>query len=274
MDAILPWKLIRGRQGMEGNRWLVGTHRQGGNARFRMFCLPYAGGGASVYRNWESALRPAAEVLAVQLPGREERFMEPRYYSIVRLVDALMEAEDGEGWFDPPHVLFGHSMGAKIAFETARRLEGQGRPPALLIVSGSRPVNTPVSRRISDLPDALFNEELRRLAGTPEEILKEEEFMLIYRTILRADFAMDETYFSDTVLNVPITAFAGVEDSEVSAADIAGWKSLTTAGFSSRMTEGDHFFLKKHEERFLGLIRQELVTLAENSDAAASRGWR
>jgi surfactin synthase thioesterase subunit len=237
-----------------------------------MFCLPYAGGGASLYRNWEEALRPLAEVWAVQLPGREERFSEPRYYSIVKCVDALLEAEDGEGWFDAPSLLFGHSMGAKLAFEMARRLEGQGRPPARLIVSGSRPVNVPASRRVSDLPDGPFNEELRHLAGTPEEILGEEEFMRLFRPLLRADFAMDETYCSDAVLHIPLTAFAGEEDSEVGAADLAAWKNLTTADFSSRRMEGDHFFHRKQENRFLGLIRQELVALGEKGRAIPSRG--
>ena len=158
---------------MDTGKWLAGPQEISGNAgaspaRPKMFCFPHAGGGASFYRNWERNLRGLADVRAVQLPGREERFREPRYYSIHRLADALFEAEEGRGWFDGACILFGHSMGAKIAFEVARRLVLQGRPPALLLVSGSRPVHMPPRKLLSDLPDEAFDAELRQLAGTPE----------------------------------------------------------------------------------------------------------
>lgn len=156
---------------MDTGKWLAGPQEISGNAgaspaRPKMFCFPHAGGGASFYRNWERNLRGLADVRAVQLPGREERFREPRYYSIHRLADALFEAEEGRGWFDGACILFGHSMGAKIAFEVARRLVLQGRPPALLLVSGSRPVHMPPRKLLSDLPDEAFDAELRQLAGT------------------------------------------------------------------------------------------------------------
>ena len=90
---------------MDTGKWLAGPQEISGNAgaspaRPKMFCFPHAGGGASFYRNWERNLRGLADVRAVQLPGREERFREPRYYSIHRLADALFEAEEGRGWFD------------------------------------------------------------------------------------------------------------------------------------------------------------------------------
>lgn len=110
--------------------WLVHNQEEtGGRVRPRMFCFPFAGGGASIYRNWGRALGSAVDLYAVQLPGREERIREPRYYSVKSLCDAMFEAGEDGGWFDAPCIIYGHSMGAKIAFETARRLEEQGRPP-------------------------------------------------------------------------------------------------------------------------------------------------
>lgn len=134
--------------------WLVHNQEEtGGRVRPRMFCFPFAGGGASIYRNWGRALGSAVDLYAVQLPGREERIREPRYYSVKSLCDAMFEAGEDGGWFDAPCIIYGHSMGAKIAFETARRLEEQGRAPLLLIVSGSRAPSTPPARLVSTYPD-------------------------------------------------------------------------------------------------------------------------
>ena len=195
---------------MDTGKWLAGPQEISGNAgaspaRPKMFCFPHAGGGASFYRNWERNLRGLADVRAVQLPGREERFREPRYYSIHRLADALFEAEEGRGWVDGACILFGHSMGAKIAFEVARRLVLQGRPPALLLVSGSRPVHMPPRKLLSDLPDEAFDAELRQLAGTPEEILREPDLMRMFRPLLRADFAMEADYSAGSELEQVVT---------------------------------------------------------------------
>ena len=248
---------------MDTGKWLAGPQEISGNAgaspaRPKMFCFPHAGGGASFYRNWERNLRGLADVRAVQLPGREERFREPRYYSIHRLADALFEAEEGRGWFDGACILFGHSMGAKIAFEVARRLVLQGRPPALLLVSGSRPVHMPPRKLLSDLPDEAFDAELRQLAGTPEEILREPDLMRMFRPLLRADFAMDESYVCDACLDVPLCVFSGDADDEV-------WREQTRGAFAAHILPGDHFFLKKDEDTFLMLLREELGRMLEQT---------
>lgn len=255
---------------MDTGKWLAGPQEISGNAgaspaRPKMFCFPHAGGGASFYRNWERNLRGLADVRAVQLPGREERFREPRYYSIHRLADALFEAEEGRGWFDGACILFGHSMGAKIAFEVARRLVLQGRPPALLLVSGSRPVHMPPRKLLSDLPDEAFDAELRQLAGTPEEILREPDLMRMFRPLLRADFAMDESYVCDACLDVPLCVFSGDADEEVCRQDLEAWREQTRRAFAAHILPGDHFFLKKDEDTFLMLLREELGRMLEQT---------
>ena len=242
--------------------WLVHNQEEtGGRVRPRMFCFPFAGGGASICRTWGRALGSAVALYAVQLPGREERIREPRYYSVKSLCDAMFEAGEDGGWFDAPCIIYGHSMGAKIAFETARRLEEQGRPPLLLIVSGSRAPSTPPARLVSTYPDRDFDNELRHLSGTPEAILRDPDFMRLLRPLLRADFAVDESYVTTQRLSVPMRAFSGMEDSEVTAPELEKWREHTSAGFDARMLPGDHFFLKKNESLYLPILK-ELVEKA------------
>ncbi len=257
------------------DKWMIRIFRPGFTpgtvpSGLRLYCLPFAGGGASVYRNWGAALGGVAEVWAVQMPGREERIKEPRFYSIDRLVTALLSSEKGKGRFDGRYMLFGHSMGAKIVYEMARRLEELGKPPAALIVSGIRPVNLPPLRKMAGLPDDVFDKELMKLEGTPAAILADEEFMAMYRPLLRADFTLAETYVRNEVLGVPLLAFAGEHDCEVNEKELAQWADLTSGDFGMKIFPGDHFFLKKDEPAFLKALRymvQKLTNGQKPSDA-------
>jgi surfactin synthase thioesterase subunit len=230
-----------------------------------MFCFPYAGGGASIYRRWGQALWPLAELYAVQLPGREERISQPRYYSIPKLAQALINEaffDENQIWFSKPFVLFGHSMGAKIVFELSRRLEEMKKKPALVIASGCLPPCFPATRRIHDLPDERFMEELRHLAGTPEEILRDKAFMDMYRPLLRADFTMDETYENNSVLDIPFVAIGGKNDREAGVEFLDDWKRLTSGPFHKHSLNGDHFFIKKEERALLDIVKMELKAVA------------
>ena len=229
-------------------------------ARLRLICLPWAGGGASGYRDWPSHLPDDVEVVAVQLPGREARFAEPPVSSMEPLVARLAAGVLGQ--LDRPFALFGHSMGALIAFELARRLRSMGRDPVRLLVAGSRAPHLP-SRRARDrhtLPDQEFVSTVRELGGMPPEVLGSPDLLDLVLPALRADFALVETHThgAGPVLHCPISAFGGVEDDDVGRDDLAAWSRHTTGPFRSHLLPGGHFFVHSSRESLLRIVATEV----------------
>jgi medium-chain acyl-[acyl-carrier-protein] hydrolase len=229
------------------------------SARLRLFCLPYAGGSASVFRSWAERLPPDVELCPVQLPGRESRLSEPRYERIAPLTRALAHALGGE--LDRPVALFGHSLGALLAYELARRFQSMGATPALLCVSGHRAPHLP-SRHpaVHDLPDVEFEDELRRLDGTPEPVLANPELRELMLPLLRSDFALAETYEHEPgdILDCPIVAFGGEGDPVVDEEELVGWAACTRGPFRHRMLPGRHFFLNSASDQLVGELAKEL----------------
>jgi medium-chain acyl-[acyl-carrier-protein] hydrolase len=230
-------------------------------ARLRLFCFPYAGGGASLFRTWADDLPPAVEVCPIQLPGRENRFIEPRYTHVAPLIAALGEAL--HPYLDKPCALFGHSMGALIAFELARYLrQRDGFIPERLFVAAHRAPQLPYRRPpLHPLPDPAFTAALRRLNGTPPGVLEHVELWELMLPLLRADFTLAETYTytPDEPLTCPISAFGGMGDHEVDWEDIAAWSEQTRGSFTLRMLTGDHFFLHSARTLLLPAISQDLA---------------
>jgi len=163
---------------------------------------------------------------------------------------------------DKPFALFGHSMGAIVAFEVARQVRRlRGLEPAHLFVSGRRAPQVPSKEpHTYDLPDAEFTEELRRLNGTPPEVLDHPELMQLMLKIIRADFTLTQTYAytPEPRLTCPMSVFGGLEDTDVRREDLAAWCEQTTGNCSLRMFAGDHFFLQAAEASLHRIIRQEL----------------
>ena len=216
-------------------------------ARVRLYCFPFAGGGASSYRGWQAALPDEIEVWPVQPPGREARIQEPAFTAVEPLVEALAGALEDDPGGGRPFALFGHSMGSLIAYELARALARQGRPgPAHLFVSAHRaPQQPPPEDPIHGLPEPEFRDRLRRLNGTPEEVLEHPELMELLGPLLRADFALNENYRhgDGRPLACPVTAFGGAGDPDVSPEDLRRWAERTTGPFRLHLFPGDHFFL-------------------------------
>ena len=229
---------------LKTNRWLA-YRKPRPQAKVRLFCFHYAGGAASVFRTWQEALPPSVEVCPVQLPGRESRLRETLLTSLDPLLDSLLE--NLQPALDLPYVFFGHSMGAIISFELSLKLRESGtKGPELLMLSGRRSPHSPeTDRPIYDLPGAEFRRELRKLNGTPEEVLAHPELMELLEPVLRADFAVCETYVHQATkpLSCPMTVFGGLEDSKTPLEALEGWRRYTDGAFRLKRFPGDHFFL-------------------------------
>ncbi|HKG21210.1 MAG TPA: alpha/beta fold hydrolase [Blastocatellia bacterium] len=227
----------------------------------RLFCFPYAGGTAASFRNWPTGLPGSVEVWSVQYPGRGSRMREPAFTRLAPLVEAAARAL--MPYMDLPFAFFGHSMGAIIGFELARILRREvGRSPLHLFVSGRRaPQVIDETDEIYKLPDEKFVEELRRLNGTPNEVLEHEELMQLMLPLLRADFEAigNYEYRDEPALECPISAIGGLQDQDVTREHLAAWRAQTTSSFSLRMMPGDHFFLHAAEPLLLGALAQELA---------------
>lgn len=233
-------------------------------AALRLFCFPYAGGNSVIYQAWPEYLPRAVEVCAVQPPGRGARLGEPAYTNLPALVGALAEALPPH--LDKPFAFFGHSMGALISFELTRELRRRGSPtPAQLFVSGRRAPQigkeTPVTY---NLPEADFLEHVGSFNGTPREVLEHPELMRLLLPLLRADFALCQTYVyrPEPPLDCPISVFGGLQDGGVPREYLEAWREQTAAAFSVRMLPGDHFFLRTFQPLLLSIFSQHLGRLA------------
>jgi medium-chain acyl-[acyl-carrier-protein] hydrolase len=251
-------------------RWLA--YREANpRARVRMFCFPYAGGGASAYRGWAGGLPPDVEVCPVQLPGRESRLREAPFETPGPLIRAIADALQPY-LRDLPFVFFGHSMGAMISFELSRELRRRGQAlPLHLFVSGRRAPQVPDTEEpIHALPEPEFIERLRELNGTPEEVLQHAELMKLLIPVLRADFSVNETYAytQEEPFDIGISCFGGLGDKEVSRDDCAVWKDQTRGRFRLRMLPGDHFFVHSAKDMILESVARDL---AEVLSQAAQR---
>lgn len=228
---------------------------------FRLFCFPYAGGGASIFRTWQDMLPPDITVCPVQLPGRENRLSEPRFTRISLLVRAMAHAL--RPFLNYPFAFFGHSMGATISFELARQLRRQKAPePICLFVSAEQAPQLPsLVPPLHQLPDADFIEQLRSLNGTPEAVLQNTELMSIMLPMLRADLAMCETYMyqEEEPLAYPISVFGGQQDGEVSYPSLTAWRDQTCNNFTLRLLPGSHFFIKDSQAPLLQAISHDLM---------------
>lgn len=225
----------------------------------RLYCFPYAGAGASVYRDWVRE-RQSPAVCPVQLPGRETRLGEPRHRSWPALVDAVADGL-------MPHLhgsfaLFGHSMGALLAYELARRLAEAGRPsPAHLFVSGRRAPQCEPGRTLAPhlrRAEARTEAALLEHGAGPSEVGSLSAMLL---PILRDDFAACESHrdVPATPLSCPISAFGGLEDADVPVAGLEAWRQCTTGRFRLRVLPGDHFFLHTSRALLLHFISDDLA---------------
>ncbi|MEU8380076.1 alpha/beta fold hydrolase [Streptosporangium sp. NPDC048865] len=229
-------------------------------ATTRLFCFTHAGGSATAYRTWSESLPPSVELHATQLPGRADRFTEPPPDDIDTLADELTGAM--LPLLDRRFALFGHSMGATLAYEVTRRLEVRGIAPARLFVSGARaPHDSRHRPAISEYDDERFVAELAKLGGTEAEVLSHRAMREIVLPYVRADFRLLEAYRHrpGPPLHTPLSVLVGDADPVVTPAQAKSWETCTSSGFSLTVLPGDHFYLQPQRER---VVEEIVRTLA------------
>ena len=243
-------------------------------ASLRLFCLPYAGGSSLIFRGWPESLPSFVEVCLIQLPGRGARLKEAPFTRLTTLVEELSAAL--LPYLDKPFAFFGHSMGAVLSFELTRHLRRHyDRKPLHLFVSGrTAPQLEDTDPPTYGLPEPEFIEEIRRLNGTPKEVLANPELMQFLLPILRADFEICQTYdySPDSPLDCPLTAIGGLQDTRVRREDLEAWREQSASSFVLRMLPGDHFFLHTAQPLLLRILTQELYRYTSAALASFNTG--
>ncbi|GCD33569.1 thioesterase [Streptomyces chrestomyceticus JCM 4735] len=229
------------------NAWIRDV-RRGPRPAAHLIFFPHAGGSASYYRPFAAHLGEHFDVSAIQYPGRQDRWNDPFVTSVEGLADEIV------GCLSPhdttPLVLFGHSMGASVAFETARRLADLGRPaPRRLVVSGRRAPSMFREEKYFHLgTDAELLAEVGRLDGTHSQLLDDPDMVNLILPAIRNDYRVIETYrpAADAVLDIPLLCLTGAADPRVTREEAAAWKAHTVAEYREETFDGGHFYLADH----------------------------
>ncbi|MDC9612661.1 alpha/beta fold hydrolase [Xenorhabdus khoisanae] len=231
--------------------------------KLRVFCFPYAGGSAKTYLNWSEHFNDDIEIVAVQPPGRATRIDETPYENLYSLVDELMT--HAEFITQLPYVFIGHSLGCRIAFELACKLQSRGYPvPEHFFAAGCPAPHLKDDRpNTYDLPDDEFIRELQKMNGATDEVLLNKELMELLLPVLRADFKMAETYQANRVLlKSPITVLWGESDPGVKPIELYAWSELSSENLTIQYISGDHFFIDQNKNGVIEAMASLLASLA------------
>ncbi|MFH8987936.1 thioesterase II family protein [Streptomyces sp. NPDC017940] len=236
--------------------WLRRFHPAPG-APARLVCFPHAGGSATFYHPVSAALKSESDVVALQYPGRQDRRMEPNVDDIGVLADRI--APVVAPLFDRPVVFFGHSMGAVVAFEVARRLQEQGHAPARLFASGRRAPSTRREENVHTRDDDGIVAEMKAMSGTDAAVLGDEELLRMVLPAIRSDYRAIETYGPvDTTVDCPVTALVGDGDPKTTVPEADAWRAHTSAAFDIQVFQGGHFYLSPRAAEVIATVREAL----------------
>ncbi|MFD9396574.1 thioesterase II family protein [Streptomyces sp. NPDC060000] len=229
--------------------------REAPEAPVRLVCLPHAGGSATFFFPLAEELSPQVEVLAVQYPGRQDRYREPCVNDMTELVERTLEAL--LPWTGRPLALLGHSMGATVAFEVARRMEAEGIAPRALLASGRRAPTCAPGTGIAALDDRSLLAELELLHGTDARLFEDEELLRMVMPAIRSDYEALEgyRYQPGPALACPVVALAGDSDRRVSLEQARAWSDVADAAFELRVFGGGHFFLSERTTEVADVVR-------------------
>ncbi|WP_347553054.1 thioesterase domain-containing protein (plasmid) [Pseudalkalibacillus hwajinpoensis] len=241
---------------MLDNKWIT-VNELKPEARYRLFCFPYAGGASSIYNNWNKYLPADIELFPIELPGRGRRISEPPIRNMNLLIRTIVR--DLLPYFkEKRFMFFGHSMGAILSYElTNLLLKNEGMSPEKLFVSAHRAPHVPrVSNQTYNQSDETLIQKLKELNGTADIILNTPELLDLVLPIMRADLELCETYKfkNHNPLTIPITAFAGDNDKNVLVDSVRKWDERTTNQFNLEIIKGDHFFINDQTENMVEKI--------------------
>jgi surfactin synthase thioesterase subunit len=224
----------------------------------RIICLPYAGGSASIYGSWADSLPTNVEVVAVQLSGRANRFKEPAMNRMEDIINELSRILPE--MTDKPYILFGHSLGAKIVYELAYKIEQRGlrRPLHVIVSACEAPHRLQENRRNSYLlPDEEFISELKRLNGTPKEIFDNALLLELSLPVLRADFELSEKYLSPGFkIGSALSVIYGSRDEEVKFDRMSSWSELSKKYCKTYKVDGSHFYINTQPNIVIGIVER------------------
>lgn len=223
----------------------------------KCICVPFAGAGASTFQPWKASLLPEWELKCLELPGRERRIAEPPYRHIGEAANKLTKDVMRLAGDDPQVTLFGHSMGAILAFEVCRRLESAGSHISHLVISGSAGPRVRRPRSSSELDDDAFIARVGELAGYEHEGLRFPEIRDVVLPCLRADVEMHEGYVWDGggAVRCPVIALRGADDTLVSHADMIAWQEAAIQEIVMRDLPGGHMYLLQDARPLFGLLK-------------------
>jgi surfactin synthase thioesterase subunit len=232
------------------------------NPRVRIFCFPFAGGSINTYLPWVCDFADDVELVLIQPPGRGSRMLEKPHECMQDYINELFVQKN---YFTKvPYILFGHSLGARVAFELASQLTtGNCPPPLSVVASGSRAPHLNNFRAPTfDLSDEALTQAIARLNGTPTDIIQNKEIMSLMLPLLRADFKISETYIAKKfMLPFPIVVFYGDCDPSVNLDEVEAWRELSLYDTEINMLTGDHFFINKHK----AILTKRIAQLTLNS---------
>lgn len=269
---IASFRIMPMRSPLPPNRWLT-CPRPDPDAALRLWCLPFAGGGAAVWHPWAAPLAGLAEIVAVRPPGRENRFTEPAFARMREIIPPLLDQIAPFAHED--YALCGHSLGGLVAYELACALRQHGlRAPRALIVCGVRaPHYVPDQPWLHPMPrDEFITHVERRYGAIPPEIRDSPEILDLLLPVLRSDLELYETYQATptTRLSVPILALGGASDANVTTAQLLDWKHYTTAAFDAVTLPGGHFFPQENLAATIACVRHFLQQCVATSSTSRS----
>ncbi|HEY3002923.1 MAG TPA: alpha/beta fold hydrolase [Kribbellaceae bacterium] len=225
-------------------------------APLRLFCFPWSGASASVYRELARSMPDEVETVAVQLPGRGSRRDESAFDRLAPLARQVVRALDVELRDRPGRfVLFGHSFGALLAYEVARQLQASGRHPELVVLSGSRAPARAPRVFLHPMGDAELLAALDQMGGTKMDRLRDPAFLDYFLPLVRTDLTACETFQPATgTLHCPVSVWGGSDDWYARPEDITRWRHFAGPAFRSRIFDGGHFFTSDE-----GVVREAML---------------